>query len=125
MPQKNKLGDVLISWNLIAQKDLDEALKEQKEKGGFLGQILINKGLVSSTDVERALKQLSAKAQEKIELSQMLLDDKIITQSQLETALSKQKETKQALEDILVSLGLVSSSQVAETFSRHLGIPLA
>ncbi len=125
MPQKNKLGDVLISWNLIAQKDLDEALKEQKEKGGFLGQILINKGLVSSTDVERALKQLSAKAQEKIELPQMLLDDKIITQSQLETALSKQKETKQALEDILVSLGLVSPSQVAETFSRHLGIPLA
>lgn len=122
MPDKNRLGEILISWNLITPQVLEAALKEQKEKGGYLGQILINKGLVSSTDISRALQLLSSKEKDKAELGQMLVVDKIISQEELATALAKQKILKKTLEDTLLELGLVTSEQIAQTVSRHLGL---
>jgi len=123
MAEKARLGEILISWKLITPEDLELALKEQQEKGGYLGQLLINKGLVSPSDISRALQFASAKTEEKTELGQMLLTDKIITEEQLNTALEKQKSTKKNLDDILVESGLVTAYQIAETLSRHLGIP--
>lgn len=123
MAVKNRLGDILVSWNLITQKDLELALKEQKEKGGFLGQILINKGLVSSTDISRALQQLSSKIGEIGELGQMLVTERVITEEQLNKALDRQKITNQGLGEILVELGWVTAQQIAQTFSHYLDIP--
>ncbi|MEW6101774.1 MAG: ATPase, T2SS/T4P/T4SS family [Candidatus Omnitrophota bacterium] len=123
MAEKNRLGDVLISWKLITPEDLESALKEQKEKGGFLGQILINKGLVSPTDISRALEFTSAGAKEKTELGQMLLVEKLITEDALKSAQERQKNTKQNLDDILIESGLVTADQIAGIFSRHLGVP--
>jgi type IV pilus assembly protein PilB len=123
MPDKNRLGEILISWNLITPQDLEIALEEQKEKGGYLGQILIDKGLVSSTDISRALQLYSSKAKDKAELGQMLVADKIITTDELATALAKQKILKKTLEDTLLELSLVTSEQIAQTASRHLGLP--
>jgi type IV pilus assembly protein PilB len=122
MPDKNRLGEILISWNLITPQDLEAALEEQKEKGGYLGQIFIDKGLVSSTDISRALQQLSSKEKDKAELGLMLIADKIISPEQLETALEKQKIFKKTLEDTLLELGFVTSEQIAQSSSRHLGL---
>ena len=124
MAEKTRLGEILVSWKLITSEDLALALREQQEKGGYLGQILINKGLVSPTDISRALQQFSTKIEEKTELGQMLLIDKIITEEQLNIGLEKQRNTKKNLDDILVESGLVTAYQIAETFSRHLGIPV-
>lgn len=123
MAAKNRLGDILVSRNLISQQDLELALKEQKEKGGFLGQILINKGLVSSTDISRALQQLSSQITEISEFGQMLVSERTISEEQLNKALERQKSTKQGLDVILVELGWVSAQQIAQTFSRYLDIP--
>lgn len=123
MPEKNRLGDVLIAWNLLTQEELNAALKEQKEKGGFLGQILINKGFVSSTDISRALQQLSSSVKEKTELGRMLLADNIITEEELKVALDKQKSTKLSLDDLLVQLGFATPEEIAKAFSRYLGLP--
>ena len=123
MAGKNRLGDILVSRNLITPQDLETALKEQKEKGGFLGQILINRGLVSSTDISRALQQLSTKTKERTELGQMLVVEKLITEEQLKTAVERQRNTKQNLDDILVESGWVTFLQIAEILSRHSGIP--
>ncbi len=122
MPDKNRLGEILLSWNLITQQDLEIALKEQKEKGGYLGQIFIDKGLVSSTDISRALQLISSKAKDKAELGLMLVTDNIITKEQLETAITKKKILKTTLEDTLLDLGFVTSEQIAQSTARHLGL---
>lgn len=124
MAGKNRLGDILISWNLVTPENLEAALKEQKEKGGFLGQILINKGVVSPADISRALEELSSGVREKIDLGQMLVSDKIISDEQLRIAQERQKSTKQHLDDLLVELGFVTFSQIAATLSRYLNLPL-
>lgn len=53
-----KLGELLISENLLTQGQLEEALQAQVIFGGKLGTILIEMGLVSEKLIGGALKQL-------------------------------------------------------------------
>jgi len=125
MPGKNRLGDILLARNLVTPEELETALKEQKEKGGFLGQILVNKGLVSASDISRALQQLSSQIKDMSDLGQMLLADKLISEEQLNKALERKKTTKQGLDEVLVELGLISAQQIAQTYGHYLDIPVA
>jgi type IV pilus assembly protein PilB len=52
---KRRLGDVLIDCNLITDKQLSEALKEQKKAGIRLGQALIDLKFVTNDDIIWAL----------------------------------------------------------------------
>ncbi len=52
---KTKIGELLIERNLLTQKQLDTALGEQKEKGGYISQHLISLGFVSETHIAECL----------------------------------------------------------------------
>lgn len=52
---KAKIGELLIERNLISQKQLDIALEEQKEKGGYISQHLISLGFVSEINIAECL----------------------------------------------------------------------
>lgn len=43
MPSK-KIGQILVEHKIITKKQLDEALRFQKKKGGLLGIILVEMG---------------------------------------------------------------------------------
>jgi type IV pilus assembly protein PilB len=49
------LGQVLKDLGLLSEFDIQEALRQQKEKGGAIGQIFVQNGLASEEDVQRAL----------------------------------------------------------------------
>lgn len=123
MPQKPKLGEILISAGLITQEQLEQALKEQSQKGGYLGQILINKGWVSSADINRILQQVSPKIEHWDKLAKMLVIENVITQEQLDKALQKSSLTKRPLDKILVELGYVVEQAIASALARYLDIP--
>jgi MSHA biogenesis protein MshE len=46
MPQKIRVGDLLVQERVITAEQLDYALKEQKISGGKLGKTLVNLGFV-------------------------------------------------------------------------------
>ena len=52
---RKRLGDILLSRELITEEQLTQALRLQKESNQRLGEILIEKGWVSEADVLRAL----------------------------------------------------------------------
>lgn len=52
---KKRLGELLIEEGLLKDKQVDDALKEQKEKGGLLGEVLVKLGYVSEADIARAI----------------------------------------------------------------------
>ncbi len=52
---KTRIGEMLIERNLISQKQLDRALEEQKEKGGYISQHLISLGFVSEINIAECL----------------------------------------------------------------------
>lgn len=56
-------------------------------------------------------------------LGEILKDANLITDSQLQTALERQKETNERLGKILVNLGLVNETSVIKVLESQLGIP--
>lgn len=123
MGEKKKIGELLLSWNLITQQDLESALNEQREKGGFLGQILINRGVISQQDVARALEELSSGVKEKPEVGRLFVEQNLISQEQLNIALDKQKTTGQNLDEILIELEFASAEQIGQLLGTFLNIP--
>ena len=49
------IGQILKGMGLITELDIQEALQEQKSKGGALGRILSDKGLVTDADLRVAI----------------------------------------------------------------------
>lgn len=52
---KTKIGELLMERNLISRKQLDKALSEQKEKGGYVSQHLISLGFVNEIHIAECL----------------------------------------------------------------------
>jgi len=60
VPLHSRLGEILISAQLITNEQLQKALEEQKKKGGQLGDILVRLGMIKESDMIEALgKQLN------------------------------------------------------------------
>jgi general secretion pathway protein E len=52
---KNKIGEILIDLDILAQEQLNECLQDQKTTEKLLGQILIERGFIGPKDLARAL----------------------------------------------------------------------
>jgi len=52
---KKQLGELLLERNIINQKQLEERLAVQKEKGGLIGEVLVDLGYVKEEDIAQAL----------------------------------------------------------------------
>jgi MSHA biogenesis protein MshE len=59
----------------------------------------------------------------KVRLGELLVEQKIISESQLTTALGEQKRTGRKLGRVLTDLGLVEESRLHEVLAQHLQIP--
>ncbi len=53
--RKKKLGEILVSWNLLSEKNLAEALKYAEANGKRIGEALVELELCSEEDVTKAL----------------------------------------------------------------------
>lgn len=56
-PKKIRIGDLLITEQIITQEQLESALSDQKKTGRKLGQVLIDKGYLSETQLLTLLAQ--------------------------------------------------------------------
>ncbi len=55
MNKKLKLGEILLKHTRLTEKQLEDALVAQREKGSKLGDILIEKGYLSPEEIQKAL----------------------------------------------------------------------
>ncbi len=53
--KRKKLGDILVSWGVISQKDLDKAVEHSQSTHHRLGQTLTELGLVDEEQVTKAM----------------------------------------------------------------------
>lgn len=66
-PLQNKamLGQILIDNNRISNKNLEEAVRVQKDRGGLIGIILLELGFITEHDLLYALELQQKLRQEK------------------------------------------------------------
>ena len=85
--RKKKLGEILVSWNLLSEQDLASALQYATEHGQRIGEALVELELCSEEDVTKALAtqfdmeyvDLDKNAAVREVLNQKLIPDKLIS----------------------------------------------
>ncbi len=48
------LGELLVRMSMITQRQLDEALKVQRQFGGKLGEVLVSMGILTEEEILKA-----------------------------------------------------------------------
>ena len=138
-----QLGELLVAEELLTEDELEQALGEQAASGRLLGQILVANGYLSAFSLARVLSeqhgvQLAAKegvpaspaplaaAPEQAwrPLGKVLVDLEFLTESQLERALTAQREEGGRLGEVLVTRGLLSGSELAQALAEQHGVEL-
>jgi type IV pilus assembly protein PilB len=72
----NRFGDILVKTGKVTQQQLQEALSQQREKGGRLGSILVNLDYLTEEDLVESLSQHFGVPA--IDLDGMEIDDAVI-----------------------------------------------
>jgi hypothetical protein len=138
-----QLGELLVAEELLTEDELEQALSEQATSGRLLGQILVANGYLSAFSLARVLSeqhgvQLSPKEgvpaspslvpsqpdQAWRPLGKVLVDLELLTESQLDRALTAQREDGGRLGEILVSRGLLSGGELAQALAEQHGVEL-
>ena len=55
--QQKKLGEILIDWGVLTQKDMVKALEQAKQKNQRIGEALLALNMCSESNVYKALAQ--------------------------------------------------------------------
>ena len=106
------LGQILLKATAISKTQLDEALKQQNEKGGFLGDIIIDMQILSKDmlsaylqvqKLEKEVMEKEGRTDEHLRLGDMLVGSGLITERQLRVALEYQKSNGGLLGESLIS----------------------
>jgi len=112
------LGKILLEKSIITPEQLSWALERQRlENGKYLGQIFLEMGIFQD-EIHRALDSYHKRKK----IGEILVDSKILTSTQLEEALRKQKELKEGrkpLGKILLDLGFINYEQYLQALARH------
>lgn len=109
----SKLGELLISHNLITQQQLEDVLEYQKEYGGRMGDICVSRGLISQEQLDELLKNTH---RTKLRIGEDLVAKGIITEAQLNHAVEMQQASGGRIGEILVYLTYIDQ----ETLCREI-----
>lgn len=135
-----QLGALLADEGLLTEVELELALVEQRRTGRLLGQIVVDRGYVSAFSLARVLSaqhgvdlttpepepepQLTEVPSTWRPLGRLLVEEKLITQTQLAEALLEQEDGRR-LGEILVARGALSAADLARALGEQHGLELA
>ncbi|WP_162014306.1 type II/IV secretion system protein [Desulfurivibrio alkaliphilus] len=114
----DKLGDLAIKLNLVSQQDIATALKTQKASRS-LGEICCDLGLISPLDLDRILN----KYDKQTKLGEILIKLGYLDPDKLQKNLAQQQREGIPLGTLLINNKLITNSQLQEAISKQAGIP--
>ena len=118
-----KLGEILIRQHVISREELQQALVEQKLKPNLkIGEILVRSNQISLSQLKFYLKNQT------IKLGQLLVERKILKQSNLKNILALEDSSTKKLGKIVLEKYDLSEAQLKEVlielYIRHKGLLL-
>jgi hypothetical protein len=131
------LGALLVERDLLTSAELEDALSEQQRSGRLLGQILVDRDYLSGFSLTRALSdqhgvELRSKARPPEigagvggpwrPLGRLLVEKRLLTGDELESALAEQRERRGRLGEILVARGYVTGLTLARALAEQHGL---
>jgi hypothetical protein len=137
-----QLGALLADEGLLTETELELALDEQQRTGRLLGQIVVDRGYISAFSLARVLSaqhgvevqapeepapepRLAAVPASWRPLGRLLVENGLMSQTQLAEALLVQADTDGRLGEILVQRGIITPSQLAHALGQQHGVELS
>jgi len=132
------LGRLLVERGVLTRKQLDVALRVQRDEGGMLGDILISRGWVTSLSIAAAVARqrageagavaATARGAERAggwkPLGTLLVEKGLLTDAELRQALAVQRNRGGFLGEILVDAGRLSTADLVFALAAQLGLDL-
>lgn len=109
-----KLGERLINAGYLTQEELDRAILLQQRDGGLLGDILIKYGYMTDNEMGGFIFQNKFS-----KLGELLIQSKMITKEQLNSALDYQKQYGGRIGNICVHMGFITDEQLESILKNH------
>lgn len=113
-----RLGELAVLQNLVGSEDLEKALKIQKSPR-ILGEILCDLGMINPLDLHFVLN----KYKKHLKLGEILIKLGYLDKENLNKALQEQKHGSDSLGEILVRKKLITDQQLQEALSKQSNIP--
>lgn len=109
------IGKLLVSQGVIAEEELEDALRNQRIARQPLAKILVSMGACTQRDIDGYARSSGLTFQSEIDdvsLGNYLLKTDTITKTHMEEALRIQQRGRQVLGELLVSMGLCSAQDI-------------
>lgn len=119
--RKKKLGEILVAQGLIEEKQLIDALHQQKMYGGSLGAVIVKLGFISEDELSSVLGQ-QIQLNQKKRIGEVLIEQGFITEEQLQAGLKYQKEHGVLLGKALVQMKVITDSKLIDVLSAQLDV---
>ena len=113
-----KLGELAVQRKLITEDTLKQALRIQKSPR-VLGEILCDLNLINPLDLYYVLN----KYKKQYKLGELLVKLGYVSQADLNQALQEQKHSNESIGEILLRKKLITQEQLQEALSRQVNIP--
>ncbi|PYN86901.1 MAG: hypothetical protein DMD87_16335 [Candidatus Rokuibacteriota bacterium] len=115
-----RLGDLLVGEGLATHAQIQKALRLQSQSKTYM---LLGHILVNQKVITRSqLLSVLDRHRRRSKLGELLVKSKAITSSQLEMALTEQRRSKQTLGEVVVRLKLVTEEQMRRALCQQLHI---
>lgn len=120
-PELNKLGNMLVREGLLTYDGLQRALKYQQEMENYkpLGKVCVELKLISKQELQRFLR----KHHKTLHLGEILVNMGLITQNQLKHVLDQQRVSGSRFGTLLVQSRIITQSQLVDALSLQLDLP--
>jgi len=116
---KPRIGELLVSRGLISNRQLDDALEQQKREGGRLGDIVLSRRWVQTVEFYDVLTDHFRKGR----IGDLLLEKDLITEHQLQEAIITQKQWGTRIGDIILAKGWVRPYLLGQVLAEHFDKP--
>ena len=112
------LGEYLIEKGIITKEDLDNALYEQKKNRIPLGQLALQTDMITPQEMFRLLSGQRKRGQDAPSFGQLAIELDILTKKDIDSLLKLQFQSGELLGDVLVSIGVLSKSELFQALRK-------
>lgn len=119
--RRKKLGEILLTQELITEEQLLIALQDHKRTGISLGTVLVKLGFIKEDELTSVLGQ-QIQLDQKKRIGDILREQGLITEEQLKQGLDEQRSCGMQLGKCLTKLGFITDEKLLDILSAQLDV---
>ncbi len=112
-----KFGTFLIERGIVSEKDMIEALREQRNRTEYLEKIAVDEGMLSAQQI---MQIMDAQAETGDFFCRIAREKKLLSEADIERLLGLQQQTRLRIGELLIELDLIDKKKCNVQLAEYL-----